>query len=88
MRGILLLIPPAAAIIVLVIAIKSGFNKQVFMVSAGITMVINMFTIHTATWYSLICTLTIPLAAIYVVLALILSLIERRKGDPGGGEGK
>ena len=83
MRGILLLIPPAVAIAVLVIAIKKGFNKQAFMVSAGITMVINMFTIHNATWYGLMCTLTVPLAGIYVLICLFLSVMERR-GDKDG----
>lgn len=80
MSYILLFLPPAAAVIVLLAAMKSGFNKQAFMVSAGITMVFNMFMLHKLTLYGLLCTLTVPLAAIYVLLCLWLSIRERR-GD-------
>ncbi len=76
------LLPPIVAITVLVVAIKKGFNKQAFVVSAGVTMLISMFTMHNATWYGFICTLTIPLAGIYVAICLGLSIKERR----GGGE--
>ncbi|SCJ82569.1 Uncharacterised protein [uncultured Eubacterium sp.] len=78
MSYIIFFLPPVAAMIVLLIAIKNGFNKQAFVVSAGITMVINMFAIHKLTWYGLICTLTVPLAAIYVLICLWLSIRERR----------
>lgn len=78
--GAILLVPPLAAIIVLIVAIKNGFNKQAFFVSAGITMLINMFTMHNATWYGFLCTLTIPLAGIYVLICLALSIKERRGG--------
>lgn len=80
MSYILFFLPPVVAVAVLLVAIKNGFNKQAFMVSAGITMVINMFAMHKLTWYGLLCTLTIPLAAIYVLICLWLSVKERR-GD-------
>lgn len=79
--GVLLLLPPAAAVIILIVAIKKGFNKQAFFVSAGVTMLINMFTMHDATWYGFLCTLTIPLAGIYVMICLGLSIKERRDGN-------
>lgn len=78
MSYILLFLPPVVAVAVLLVAIKNGFNKQAFMVSAGITMVINMFALSRLTLYGLLCTLTIPLAAIYVLLCLWLSIRERR----------
>ena len=65
MSYIVFFLPPVVAVIVLLVAIKNGFNKQAFMVSAGITMVINMFAMHKLTWYGLLCTLTVPLAAAY-----------------------
>lgn len=80
MSYILFFLPPAAAVIVLIAALKSGFNKQAFLVSAGITMVINMFAIHSLSWYGLLCTLTLPLAGIYVAICLVLSLREHRGG--------
>lgn len=76
-----MLLPPAAAVIILIVAIKKGFNKQAFFVSAGVTMLINMFTMHDATWYGFLCTLTIPLAGIYVMICLGLSIKERRDGN-------
>lgn len=78
--AVFFLIPPIAAIIVLIVAIKNGFNKQAFFVAAGITMLINMFTMHDATWYGFLCTLTIPLAGIYVLICLVLSIREHRGG--------
>lgn len=80
MQYLLLFLPPAAAVAVLVIALRKGFNKQAFFVSAGITMVINMFAVHRLTIYGLICTLTLPLAGIYVAICLVLSVLERRSG--------
>lgn len=79
MSYIIFFLPPAVAVIVLLIAIKNGFNKQAFMVAAGITMVINMFAIQRLTLYGLLCTLTVPLAAIYVLICLWLSIRERRE---------
>ncbi len=71
-------LPPFLAIAVLVTAIINGFNKQAFFVAAGITMVINMFAMHYLTLYGFLCTLTIPLAGIYVAICLVLSIRERR----------
>lgn len=78
MSYIVFFLPPVVAVIVLIIAVKNGFNKQAFMVSVGITMVINMFALNKLTWYGLLCTLTVPLAAIYVLICLWLSIKERR----------
>lgn len=71
---------PLLALIVLLIAIKNGFNKSAFIVSLGATMVINMFALHHLTWYGFLCTLTVPLAGLYVVICLALSIQERRGG--------
>lgn len=78
MSYIVFFLPPLVAVIVLLVAMKNGFNKQAFMVSAGITMVINMFGLYKLTWYGLICTVTVPLAAVYVLICLWLSIKERR----------
>lgn len=78
MAYVLMFLPPVAAIIILIVAIKKGFNKEAFFVSAGITMVINMFALNKLTIYGLLCTLTIPLSAIYVIICLFLSLREHR----------
>jgi len=81
MGYVLFFLPPALALIAFIAAIKRGFNKAAFFVSAGITMIINMFAIHSLTWYGLICTLTIPFAGIYIVICLVLSIQEHRSGQ-------
>lgn len=79
MTYFLIFLPPVAAVAVLLVALKKGFNKQAFVVAAGIAMVIAMFAMHKLTLYGLICVLTIPLAVIYVAICLVLSLLERRE---------
>ena len=81
MGYLLFFLPPALVLIVFIAAMKHGFNKAAFFVSVGITMIINMFAIHHLTWYGLLCTLTIPLAGIYVVICLVLSIQEHRSGQ-------
>ena len=75
----LLFLPPFLAIAVLVAALKNGFHKGAFFVSAGVTMVIAMFLMDKVSLYGLLCIITIPLATIYVVICLVLSLLERRR---------
>lgn len=79
MREFFIFLAPVAAIIVLLVALKKGFNKSAFIVSAGITMVINMLLMEKLSIYGFICCLTIPLAVIYVLICLALSIMERRK---------
>lgn len=79
MQYIILATPIIVALAALAFAMKQGFNKQAFFVAAGITMIINMFTIHHVTLFGFLCTLIIPLAAIYIGICLFLSIRERRE---------
>lgn len=79
MSYILFLLPPVVSIIVLIIAIKKGFNKSALYISIGITMLINMFAMHHLTLYGFLCTLTIPLTVIYLIICFFLSISERRE---------
>lgn len=78
MREFFIFLAPVAAVIVLLIALKKGFNRQAFIVSAGITMVINMLLMERLSMYGFIFFLTVPLAVIYVVICLVLSLVENK----------
>ncbi len=78
MREFFIFLAPVAAVIVLLIALKKGFNRQAFIVSAGITMVINMLLMERLSMYGFIFFLTVPLAVIYVVICLVLSLVEKK----------
>lgn len=84
MKYYLMLLLPIIAIIILIVAIRKGFSKQAFFVAAGITMVINMFAIHYVTWYGLLCTITIPFAAIYVLICLFISIKTHRNNKDEG----
>lgn len=78
MREFFIFLAPVAAVIVLLIALKKGFNRQAFIVSAGITMVINMLLMERLSMYGFIFFLTVPLAVIYVVICLVLCLVEKK----------
>jgi hypothetical protein len=67
---------PVVSVLVVIIAIKKDFQKPVFFVSVGVTMVIDMFLMKylSLTMYGFICILTVPLAVIYVLICLFLSI--------------
>lgn len=78
MREFFIFLAPIVAIAVLVIEFKKGFNKQALIVSAGITMVINMLLMERLSLYGFLFFLTVPLALIYIAICLILSVLERK----------
>ncbi len=79
MQLFFMLLPIAASIIILLYALKKGFDKTAFFLSAAIAMVIAMFMMkHNATWYGILLALTVPLAVSYLIICLFLSLQEDR----------
>ena len=83
MNYFIMALPPVAAIIIFLIALKNGIHKQALIVTVGITMVVTMFTMKYLSWYGVICIGAGALALIYVVICLVLSIVERRDDKEG-----
>ena len=64
----------------LIDALKKGFDRTAFYISAAVAIVIAMFMMkHNATWYGLMLALTVPLAVSYLSICLFLSWQEDRQ---------
>ena len=80
MQLFFMLLPIVASLIILIYALKKGFDRTAFYISAATAMVIAMFMMkHNATWYGLLLALTVPLAVSYLVICLFLSWQEDRR---------
>ena len=63
MQLFFMFLPIVASLIILIYALKKGFDRTAFYISAAVAMVIAMFMMkHNATWYGLMLALTVPLA--------------------------
>ena len=79
MQLFFMLLPIVASLLILLYALKKGFDKTAFFLSAAIAMVIAMFMMEqNATWYGILLALTVPLAVSYLIICLFLSLREDR----------
>ena len=80
MTAIISLSPIIISVIVLIYALRRSFNKRALIVSAAITMVVEMMMMkNNDTWYVFLFSLTVPLAVSYVAICLVLSIMERRE---------
>lgn len=80
MTAIISLSPIIISVIVLIYALRRSFNKRALVVSAAITMVVEMLMMkNNDTWYVFLFSLTVPLAVSYVAICLVLSIMERRE---------
>ncbi len=77
---LLMLSPIIISVVVLIYALMKGFNKTALIISASVAMVAEMFIMkyYSNSWYAFVFALTVPLAATYVVICLILSIRESR----------
>ena len=74
MQLFFMFLPIVASVVILLYALKKGFDKTAFFISAAIAMVVAMFMMkHNATWYGLMLALTVPLAVSYLIIWLFLS---------------
>ena len=79
MQIFFMFLPIIGSLIIFLYAIKKGFDKTAFFISASIAMVVAMFMMkNDATWYGIMLALTVPLAVSYLVICLILSIKEDR----------
>ena len=80
MQLFFMFLPIVASLIILIYALKKGFDRTAFYISAAVAMVIAMFMMkHDATWYGLMLALTVPLAVSYLSICLFLSWQEDRQ---------
>ena len=80
MQLFFMFLPIVASLIILIYALKKGFDRTAFYISAAVAMVIAMFMMkHNATWYGLLLALTVPLAVSYLIICLFLSWQEDRR---------
>lgn len=86
---IIYLAPIIVSIVALIVDFKKGINKKALIVSAMFAMVAEMFAMKyiAGTWYILVFSLIVPLAVVYTLICLYLSLKERKK-DGGTREGR
>ena len=63
MQLFFMFLPIVASLIILIYALKKGFDRTAFYISAAVAMVIAMFMMkHSAPWDGLMVALTVPLA--------------------------
>lgn len=80
MQLFFMFLPIVASLIILIYALKKGFDRTAFYISAAVAMVIAMFMMkHNATWHGLMLALTVPLAVSYLSICLFLSWQEDRQ---------
>ena len=80
MQLFFMFLPIVASLIILIYALKKGFDRTAFYISAAVAMVIAMFMMkHNATGYGLMLALTVPLAVSYLGICLFLSWQEDRQ---------
>ena len=78
MTAIISLSPIIISVIVLIYALRKSFNKRALIVSAAMTMITEMMMMkNNDTWYVFLFSLTVPMAASYVIICLVLSVLER-----------
>ena len=79
MQLFFMFLPIVASVVIVLYALKKGFDKTAYFISAAIAMVVAMFMMkHNATWYGLMLALTVPLAVSYLIICLFLSWQEDR----------
>lgn len=77
---LIMLSPILVSVGVLIYALIKGFNKTAFIVSAAFTMVVEMLVMkYYNSWYAMIFSLTVPLAACYVCICLFISISQHKQ---------
>lgn len=68
--------PIVISIIALIIDLRRGFNKRALVLSAMMTMMIEMLTMRyiSNTWYAFIFSIFVPMAVIYTAFSLYISI--------------
>ena len=80
MQLFFMFLPIVASLIILIYALKKGFDRTAFYISAAVVSVIAMFMMkHNATCYGLMLALSVPLSVSYLSICLFLSLQEDRQ---------